>query len=73
LSCQQQDPFFCWREAAVYERLSNINSASFIQVFDQLLGDALENTLANPLLEPPVACLVRRIPLWQILPGSAGS
>jgi hypothetical protein len=64
-----QDPFFCRREAAVYEGLSNINLASFIQVFCQLLCNALENTLSNPLLEPPMARLVQRIPLWQIFPG----
>jgi hypothetical protein len=63
LSCRQQDPFFCRSEAAVYERLADIDFAAFIQVFDQLLGNAPKNPLPDPLLEPPMARLVWRIPL----------
>jgi len=73
LSGRQQDPFFCRYEAAVYEGLSNVDFTAFIQVFDQLLGNAPENALPDPLLEPPVAGLVRRIPLGQILPGCPGA
>jgi hypothetical protein len=63
LSCRQQDPFFCRREASVYERLCDIDFPAFIQVFDQLLGNAPENPLLDPLLETPMARLVWRIPL----------
>jgi hypothetical protein len=63
LSCRQQDTFFCRSEAAVYKRFSNVDFTAFIQVFDQLLGNAPENPLLDPLLEPPMACLVWRIPL----------
>jgi hypothetical protein len=45
---------FCQREAVVYERLANIDLAPFIRVFDQPLGNALENVLPNPLLEAPM-------------------
>ena len=56
-------PLFCRREAIVYKGLSNIDLASFIQIFCQFLGNTLEYTLFYPLLEP-AACLVWRIPLW---------
>ena len=32
-------------EVAIYERLPDINASAFIEVFDQLLGNASENTL----------------------------
>ena len=37
-------PFFCWCEATVYEGLANIDLVYLIQIFGQLLGNALENT-----------------------------
>jgi hypothetical protein len=56
-------PFFAGAKLPVYERLSDIDFSAFIQVFDQLLGNAPENPLLDPLLEPPMARLVWRIPL----------
>ena len=56
-------PLFCRREAAVYERFTNIDVTALIQVFDQLLGNAPEYPLPDPLLEPPMARFVWRIPL----------
>ena len=68
LSCRQQYPFFCRCETTVYERFSNVDLSLFIQVLRKLLGNALENPLCYPLLEPSMADLVQRIPLRQVLP-----
>jgi hypothetical protein len=66
-------PLFCRREGPIYERFPNIDLASFLQIFGQLLGHPFENTLPYLLMEPPVACLVWWIPLRQIFPGGASA
>jgi len=69
----EQDPFFCRREGPIYERFPNVDLPSFVKVFGQLLDNTLKNTLPDPLLESPVACLVWRIPLGKIFPGRAST
>jgi hypothetical protein len=52
-----------------YEILEPGKESLFVQVFGQILGNPFENTLPDPLLEPPVACLVRWILLGKIFSG----
>jgi hypothetical protein len=56
-------PFFAGAKLPSMNASRDIDFTAFIQVFDQLLGNASKNPLLDPLLEPPMARLVWRIPL----------
>jgi hypothetical protein len=56
-------PLFCRNEGPVDESFADVDLAAFVKVLDQFLGSASENTLFDPLLEVPVAGLVRRVSL----------
>jgi len=66
-------PLFCRGEAAIDERLADINAAAFKEVFGQLLNDAFKNPCSHPLLEAPMAGLIRRIALRNVLPRRSGA
>ena len=57
------NPFFCRHEGSVDERLTDVDTATFVQILRQLVGDAPEDAGSDPLLESPVAGLVWRISL----------
>ena len=46
--------------------------AFVVECLGEDLKDTLQHTRANPLLKPAVARLIRRIPVWQVGPRSAG-
>jgi hypothetical protein len=66
-------PFFRRGEATVDEGFFKIESTAAAQILGQRIHHAAHHTGSNPLLETPVARLVRRIPLGKISPGCTGA
>src|SRR5208337_4855821 len=60
-SRRRQSPLFSAREGRIHERFVQMELASLMQMFAQQAKRLNELALANPLLEPPVAGLIRRI------------
>jgi len=65
---QHNRPFFRAAEGGVDEGFVQIERSSGQQVFGQSTQNPLQTTFPNPLLEPAMASLVRRIFARQILP-----
>jgi len=59
-------------EAPVDKRFLQIQIAFVEECLGEDLEDAPPHARADPLLKPAVACLIRRIPVWQVGPRSAG-
>src|SRR4029434_7979519 len=58
--------------APVDKRFPQIQIAFGEELLGEGLEDAPQHARADPLLKPAVACLIRRIPVWQVGPRSAG-
>ena len=59
-------------EAPVDKRFLQVQIAFVEECLGEDLEDAPQHARADPLLKPAVACLIRRIPVWQVGPRGAG-
>jgi hypothetical protein len=64
-------PFFGAGKRAVDERLAEIQAAPGVEIRRECLEEAPERAGADPALKAAMTCLIRRIALWQVLPGRA--
>ena len=60
------------REAPVDESFLQIQIAFVVEGLREDFEDGPQHAGADPLLKPAVACLMRRIPVWQVGPWGAG-
>lgn len=65
-------PCLAGGEAPVDIRFLQIQIAFVEESLGEDLEDAPQHARADPLLKPAVACLIRRITVWQVGPRSAG-
>jgi len=58
---------------AVDECLGEIELAASLQVLCECVQDAIDRSVAHPVLKPPVAGLIGRISRWKIFPRRTGA
>ena len=59
-------------EAPVDKRFLQIQLAFVEECLGEDLEDGPQHARVDPLLKPAVACLIRRLPVWQVGPRNAG-
>jgi hypothetical protein len=69
---QLQSPFFRPHEGGVDEALLQVQATARQQIVGQRPEHSFQPTIARPLLEAPMAGLVRPVSLRQVLPGRSG-
>jgi hypothetical protein len=70
---QLQSPFFGPGEGGVDGSFAQIQFPSMHQILGQHLQNDLEATIFLPLLKSPVAGLIGRITVGQVVPGRSGT
>jgi hypothetical protein len=68
-----QCPLFRRREGRVDEGFTEIDLSAITEIFGEPLQEPIESAAPLPLLKPPMARLVRWVPIGQIRPWRAGA